>query len=329
MSQSEAQEAELPLESVGVRLMRAREAAGMSRAQLAALTRVPERHLAAIEAGDFTALPASTYAVGFSRTYAKALGLDDAAIGKEVRAELTALAPEPQRRGVPTFEPGDPARVPSGRLAWLAAFGVVAVIVAGLLLWRSLYAPAGTLGSIIPDATPSPAATALAAAPTPAGPVVFTALEPDIWVKFYAAAGTQLLQKQLAQGESWTVPADQPQVLIWTGRPEALAITIGGQSVPKLSDVQITMKDVPVTAAALLARGRSAPAAAGPAPAGGIPVAAAAAPRQQPARRDQPQRRTVPAQLGNQIAPATLGPAPQPVTAPAVGPAPAPAPAAT
>jgi cytoskeleton protein RodZ len=326
MSQSEAVEAELPLESVGVRLLRAREAASMSRAQLAGLTRIPERHLAAIESGDFAALPASTYAVGFSRTYAKALGLDDAAIAREVRAELTALAPEPPRRGVPTFEPGDPARVPSGKLAWLAAFGVVAVIIAGLLLWRSLYAPAGTLGSILPDAAPSPTATANAAAPAPApsGPVVFTALEPDIWVKFYDGAGSQLLQKQLAQGESWTVPADQPQVLIWTGRPEALAITIGGQPVPKLSDVQLTMKDVPVTAAALLARGAPAPAATGSAPA-----TAAVPPRQQPVRRDPLQRRAEIPQPGNQLAPVTTAPAPPPASTPAAGAAPAPAPAAT
>jgi hypothetical protein len=38
------------------------------------------------------------------------------------------------------------------------------------------------------------------------------------------------------------------------GPPESLDITIGGQSVPKLADGMKTMKDVPVTAAALLAR---------------------------------------------------------------------------
>lgn len=288
MSQGEAVEAELPLESVGVKLMRAREAAGMTRSQLAALTRIPERHLSAIEAGDFAALPARTYAIGFSRSYAKALGLDETGIAGEVRAELAAQEPEPQRRGLPTFEPGDPARVPGSRLAWLAALGVLAVILAGLLLWRSPWSPGGSLPSILPDETPAPvvAASSVPAAPTPAGAVVFTALEPGIWVKFYDGTGSQLMQKQLAQGESWTVPADQPQVLIWTGRPEALAITIGGQAVPKLSDVQKTMKDVPVTAAALLARGA---ATALPAPIGNSP--AAAKPRQQaPRQTAQPRR---------------------------------------
>ncbi len=325
MAETEGQEVELPLESVGARLMRAREAAGMSRGQLAALTRIPERHLAAIEAGDFTALPASTYAVGFSRSYAKALGLDEAAVAIEVRAELTALAPEPQRRGIPTFEPGDPARVPGVRLTWLAALAVVVVIAALLLLWRSLYAPGGSLGSILADETPAPTAQvgSVPPAPTPAGPVVFTALEPAIWVKFSDGAGNQLMQKQLAQGESWTVPADQSQVLIWTGRPEALAITIGGQPVPKLSDVQTTMKDVPVTAAALLARGAATP---GLAPSTGAPAATTALPRQQPARRDPPQRRLAPVEPGNQGTPTQ---APPPLAAPAAEAAPAPAPTAT
>lgn len=167
MSQGNGEEVELPLESVGVKLLRAREAAGMARSQMAALTRIPERHLAAIEAGDFRALPARTYAVGFSRSYAKALGLDEAAIAGEVRAELAAQEPEVQRRSLPTFEPGDPARVPSARLAWLAALGTFALFVGGLLLWRGPWTSGGSLPSILPRETPAPVATA-ATAPAPA-----------------------------------------------------------------------------------------------------------------------------------------------------------------
>ena len=54
--------AELPLDGAGGRLRRAREAQGLSRADIAQRTRIPERHLAAIEQGDFAALPARTYA---------------------------------------------------------------------------------------------------------------------------------------------------------------------------------------------------------------------------------------------------------------------------
>jgi transcriptional regulator with XRE-family HTH domain len=272
MSDELVAEAQLPLETVGSRLRRAREQAGMGVAALAAHTRISQRQIEAIEAGDFAALPGRTYAVGFSRTLARAVGLDEAEVAAATRAELTDLQGEEQRRPVQTFEPGDPARVPSARLTWLALAGVAVAVILGILFLPSLFSPGGSLPSIVPDDQPSIAATVTAAqppAPTAAGPVVFTALQPGVWVKFYDGAGTQLLQKELAQGESYTVPAGQGEVLLWTARPDELAITIGGQPVPKLSDVQQTMKDVPVSAAALLARGsgvQTAPAAAASSP---------------------------------------------------------------
>ena len=73
-------EAQLPLETVGSRLRRAREAAGLGVAALAAQTRISQRQIEAIEAGDFGALPGRTYAVGFSRSLARAVGLDEAEV---------------------------------------------------------------------------------------------------------------------------------------------------------------------------------------------------------------------------------------------------------
>jgi hypothetical protein len=43
---------------------------------------------------------------------------------------------------------------------------------------------------------------------------------------------------------------------VWTGRPDKLAITIGGQEVPPISKVPEIVKNVPISAAALLARGK-------------------------------------------------------------------------
>lgn len=240
--------------------MRAREAAGLSRAQLAALTKIPERHLLAIEASDFAALPAKTYAIGFSRSYAKAVGLDVNEVVAAVRAEIAENEPESPRRAAPTFEPGDPARVPGTRFAWLAALAALAVVLIGInYAWRSYYQPAGTLPSIL-----APAAPASGAAPRPSAPaavtaittgqVVFTAQAPAVWVKFYDGTGKQLMQKEMALGETWVVPGDIPVVKIWTAHPDALGITIGGKAVAKLSEINRTIKDVPVTAAALLAR---------------------------------------------------------------------------
>lgn len=302
MSDTEVAEAELPLDNAGARLLRAREAAGMSRAQACAVLRIPERHLVAIETGDYAALPARTYAVGFSRSYAKVVGLDPVEIVNAVRRELDAQEPAEPRRSVQTFEPGDPARVPGGGLVWLAALGIVVVLVAVFFFARPMIAPAVELPSIVETPAPAPVAVAPAPAPVNAGTVVFTATAPKVWVKFTDAAGNQLLQKELVQGESWTVPSDQPDVRLATVRPDALEITVNGQPVPKLSDKQQSINNVPVTAAALLARGV-------PSAAPAVQAAAPSASRaQRPARAAQP-------------APAPASPAPAAVEAPAPAPA--------
>ncbi len=282
--------AELPLDGVGVRLARAREAAGLSRARVAAITKIPERHLLAIEQGNFAALPARTYAIGFSRSYARAVGENEIEIAALVRAEIGAGQGDRNLRGVPAFEPGDPARVPSSRLAWLSALAAVAVIVAGVVFWRGYYAPGGELPSILPGPTPSATLASTPPVAAPAGPVVLTALIPKVWVKITDGNGIQLFQKELAQGESYTVPADRPQVLLRTARPDALGITIGGQPVAKIADKQQTVADVPVTAAALLSR--STATAAPPAPATSAP---SATPRIRPTPRPTAAVRPTPA----------------------------------
>lgn len=254
-------------DNVGSRLRTAREAKGLSLGQVAAQTRISQRALSALESGDFAALPGRTYAIGFARTYARMVGLDAEAVATDVRRDIDSIAPEPAAHPA-TFEPGDPARVPSSRLVWLVLAVLLAVLVGGFFTFRSLFAPAQELPSLIaPEAAPR-APHAVAAAPKAApgavaqdGAVVFTALEDGVWVKFYDGNGQQLMQKLMAKGESYTVPATAQGPQLWTGRPEALGITIGGKPVAKLSDVQRTMRDVPVTAVALLGRAELTPAA--------------------------------------------------------------------
>ena len=84
--------------------------------------------------------------------------------------------------------------------------------------------------------------------------MVFTALEEGVWVKFYDANGVELLQKQMASGERFEIPSDAEGPQIWTGRPDAFAITIDGRSVPKLAEDDFVMRDVAISAEALLAR---------------------------------------------------------------------------
>jgi cytoskeleton protein RodZ len=317
MTEDRVTEAELPLETSGARLLRAREAAGFSRAQIAASTKIPERHLIAIENGNLAALPARTYAVGFSRSYARAVGIDEEAIVADVRSELEDIQPENQRRNTPAFEPGDPARIPGARLAWLAAAGgLLAVAGLGYVFWPGMVSPGGDLPSILPSDAPSASASVAGQAVPPAasGPVVLTATTPQVWIKVVDAAGNQLFQKELAQGESYTVPADQPDVFLSVAKPDALAITIGGQPVAGISQTRQVMRNVPIAAAALQARGAATPAT-------GAPVAIQQAPRQPeglPRRSDRreirsqlrPQVSNLPTRVSDQTQPASVTPAP-------------------
>jgi hypothetical protein len=119
------------------------------------------------------------------------------------------------------------------------------------------------------------------------------------------------MQKQLARGESYTVPADAFEPRLWTGRPDALTVTIGGQAVPALSDHRGIVRDVPVTAQALLAR--ATPAAAPLATSTPVVAPTPRVPHRRPQHRD----------TGDTSQPPAAATAPSPVPA-AAGAAPAP-----
>lgn len=291
MAEQDMQNLELPMEGVGARLRNARQAAGLSRADIAARTKIAERHLLAIEEGRLSDLASRAYAVGFSRTYARAVGLDETEIMLAVRQELDAGEETWDRPQQPAFEPGDPARVPPARFAWIAALGALLLVLAGLFFWNSQYFPAVSLPDLATNAEPAAAASdpaakaaprAEAPAPAPTGAVTFTALEPNVWVKFYDASGAQLMQRQMAQGEQYTVPTDAAGPMLWTARPDALEITVGGRKLPKLADKPTTMKDIPVTASALVTRPAPMPSAAASTTAVGALQVAPAAPAPAP-----------------------------------------------
>ena len=256
--------------TVGARLAEARKAQSLELADIAARTRVPLRHLQAIEANDLTALPAIPYSVGFVRAFAQFLGLDAAAFAREFREEMSGgtverVAPAP-------FEPADPARVPSRFLVSVAV--VLALVLAGgYAIWRSGVFTGSddglTVASTAAD-TPAPApvvarpAEAAPASAPVAGPVVLTALEP-VWLRISDADGTRLLEKNMLVGETWQVPATATEPKILTGRPQALRVTVGNAVIPPLGAPERTIRDVSLKADALLAR-LAPPAAPGAAP---------------------------------------------------------------
>lgn len=257
--QESAEQVSLPLDAATM-LRAAREAKRVELEHISAETRIPIRHLEAIEAGDFDALPSRTYAIGFSKTYAREVGLDEHEIADLVRADMAdSFANSSMIAG--GMEPGDPAKLPSAGLAWFGAFAALLLAV-GTIAYVSTNYGGAELGSLLADSDDAEDTAAIASAeaeettpaPDASGQVVFTALEDDVWVRFYEEGGERLLEKQLADGERFVVPQSAVEPRINTGRPDLLAITIDGQSVPKLSEEPTTLGDTPISAAALLAR---------------------------------------------------------------------------
>ena len=244
-------------QSVGERLRNARTKSGLDLNDVATRTRVPVRHLEAIEKSDYSALPSITYAIGFVRSYARAVGADEVALAADVRAELGRAPPE--AADSPAYEPMDPARVPSRLLAWTAAI-VGLLILGGYLVWKSdifgggQAAPDTVVATAPADETntiaPAPIA---AAAPSATGQVVLTA-NAAAWVRIYDKADKVLFEKEMAPGESFTVPADADTPMIRTGRADAIKVTIDGREVAPLGPAERTVRDVGVSAAALSAR---------------------------------------------------------------------------
>jgi len=310
----EAENRELFPRRVGERLAAARTAMGLDLDEVAARTRVAKRQLAAIEAGDHSALPAPTYSAGFVKAYAEMVGLDGVALARDFRVELGA-APPPRRQAEP-FAPADPSRIPTRLLAWTALAIAVAIAIA-YALWRS---PGGDANQLAAGTTPeaaAPSSTAVPApvAPTPppvvGGPVVLTATAPA-WVRIYEPnGGTKYLDREMKAGESFTVPADAVDPLILTGRPQSIGITVGGKPIPPLGAPDKTVADVSLKPRALLSRAEAALPAPAIVPPGTVPLTTAApvaAPASPPAPRQESRRRSQRDTTGTALPPAFAPP---------------------
>lgn len=245
--------------TAGAQLRVAREASGLAVAAIAAQTRIPQRHLESIERDDFSALPSTTYAVGFARAYARAVGADEVGVAAAVRAQLEHGGR--MRQEYQAFEPADPARVPPRALAWTAAILAV-LILAGYGLWRSQ--AGGDDASVVPVATatapsiPAPANSPAASPTLSGGPVVLTATD-AVWIKITDTSGAALVQKEMKAGETFQIPTDAREPKLTFSRPEALTVTVGGTAVPPLGPPAKLVKDALLTPDALRARMTASP----------------------------------------------------------------------
>jgi cytoskeletal protein RodZ len=260
---------ELP--SAGERLRVAREEKGLSLEDVAAQTRIPQRHLASIETGDWDNLPAPTYTIGFAKSYASAVGLDRTDIGNQLREEMGGqrFASSP----TDVFEPADPRRTMPKGLVIGTIFAVVVLVV--LFSWlnkRSLEQPDQQQQQAQSNA-PAPAApkTVQTAPPTvqaapPQGPVVLTALAP-VWLQVSQKGGPTLFSGTLQPGQTYTVPANATAPLLKTGKPEGLKVSVGNQVAPPVGPPATTVSKVSLLPADLMKASAAAATLAPPQPA--------------------------------------------------------------
>jgi cytoskeletal protein RodZ len=289
---------ETDVPSVGERLRAAREEKGLSLEDIAAQTRIPRRHLEAIEGADWDRLPAPTYTIGFARSYASVVGLDRADIADQLRGEMGGSRATPTAE---VFEPADPARtMPKGLVIGAILAVIVLVLVMSWLSRRSLEQPdetAANTAAPAASATPPPAA-APPAAPAAQGPVVLTATD-AVWLQVSEKGGATLFSGLLQPGQSYTVPATATAPVLKTGKPEALRVTVGTAVAPPVGPAATRISDVSLLPADLLRAG----AAAAPAP---------AAPAPRPAGNRPAPRSTPPAPAAPQPAPPPSAPPPEP-----------------
>jgi len=253
--------AESSVPTVGERLRAAREKKKLTLEDIAAQTRIPQRHLESIENGDWEHLPAPTYTIGFAKSYASAVGLDRAEIGDQLREEMGGQRFTSSQSEV--IEAADPARTMP---KWLVISAVVAVIVLIIIMSvlnrRALEQPASNPPAASAPATPAAKPAQQPAAPAPAasaqGPVVLTAIAPA-WIQV-TDQGKTLFEGMMNPGQAFTVPQTATAPLLKAGKPEALKITVGSAVAPPVGPPGKVASKVSLKPADLM-HGGAAPAA--------------------------------------------------------------------
>ncbi len=249
--------AEPDVPTAGERLRAARMETKVSLEDIAAQTRIPQRHLESIETAEWDKLPAATYTIGFAKSYASVVGLDRTEIGDQLREEMGGQRFANSHSEV--IEAADPARTMP---RWLVIGAIVAVILLVLLMtWinsRSLEQPAAASNNV--TAAPQAAAPPAAPAPAPVAgqQVVITATQP-VWFQVSQKGGTNLFSGMLQSGQTYAVPATATAPVLKTGKPEALRITVGNEVAPPVGPPAKTVTNVSLLPSDLMKVQQSAP----------------------------------------------------------------------
>jgi cytoskeleton protein RodZ len=154
-------EADMPLDTVGQDLRKARQRKGEDLAQASQALKVRKGYLEAIEESNFEGLPGRTYTIGFVRSYADYLGLDADDCVDRLKAEIAGR--EDDKEGKPTLAPPTERKLPPGAVI----FGFVLLVA---LLYGIYYLIAAASRMQSEPVAPVPARLSAEAEPQPAAP---------------------------------------------------------------------------------------------------------------------------------------------------------------
>ena len=233
-------------DTLGAYLRAVREDKGLSLAELAATTRIRRAHLQALEDRNRSALPSRPFAIGYVRSYAKALGLDGESAVQRFKLDWPETD-EPLRN--PVGVQGEArARNPALTVAAL-------VLLAGVAVWNIAQRTLNSDESAAPPLaaladTPAPAANGAVrvGAPTPA-PVESTTpppyATPGLFPAATAAGAPAPLTPAAPPSPALELPAPTPvfssrapvtgaasgSVLLQARRSAALIVRDGGRNI--------------------------------------------------------------------------------------------------
>lgn len=218
----------------GEALRAAREQAGVELETLCERTKITRRMIEALEAGQFSRLPAGIFPRLFLRQVVEVLGEDPApwlrgfdAAHERFASTTTASQPQPvapQRR----------RRIGP----WLVGLGLVAAALATVVVVERRQAgrPAGTvpptpeavLATLVPTPLPTPAPTEPPPAIAPNGMLVIRTAARSCWVQV-VVAGEKPTARLLAADTAWEIAASGKAVDLVLGDAGAVAVDYLGE----------------------------------------------------------------------------------------------------
>jgi transcriptional regulator with XRE-family HTH domain len=201
--------------SCGELLRRAREERGLTLQQIVQVTKIPLRHLNALERDEFSVLPSGMYRRAEVRAYADAVGLDrNVALTWLDRALEEAMPPTGPRVHVAEPAPAFASNRTRGSIAGGLALATIAI---ALAMWPRQPGAATTPSSRSSDAPVSAPASSAVPAPTPPAEVM---------------GGT---------AHSNVEPASQPP----RGGPEPTPLALASEAPPRTAPPEETAAAVP------------------------------------------------------------------------------------